>query len=65
MLYIVRLGRSFQPTKKFYLFLYSSLKHAQNPLLVFLEPSSLPKIILLFFTIVFVPIDSHSTYHSI
>ena len=41
-------GRCFQPTKTFHLFLLFSLKHAQNPLLVFLAPSSLPNKILLF-----------------
>ena len=44
----VRLGRCFQPTKSSHHFLLFSLKHAQNPLLVILEPSSLPNKILLF-----------------
>jgi hypothetical protein len=65
-LIFLHLGRSFQPTKIFYLFLCSLLKHAQNPLLVFLGPSSLPKNILLFFTIVFVPlIPTHVSYDAL
>ncbi len=42
------LGRCFQPTKTVPLFLLFALKHTQNPLLVFLKPSSLPPKILLF-----------------
>ena len=43
---LTSLGRTFQPGVFFYLFLLFLLKHTQNPLLVFLEPSSLPQKIL-------------------
>jgi hypothetical protein len=47
-LILAKASQSLHPTKTFHLFLLLSLKHAQNPLLVFLEPCSLPKQILLF-----------------
>ena len=53
----------FQRTKTFHLFLLFLLKHAQNPLLVFLEPSSLPKIILLLswiFCFILIPTAYHN-----
>ena len=51
------LGRCFQPDifPPFFLF---SLKHTQNPLLVFLEPSSLPKKNIVFLVNFLVRIDS-------